>query len=84
MFLIAEIRDSQVWPLDAITVHQGMVNVQTILHSGPTHDTPPLAHAGLEKLLHSTTIIGLPAYVYGEHGTAVNQILSLKDSGGIR
>lgn len=83
-FFFAESRDSQIHPLNAITVHQGMVNVQAILHSGPHRDTPPLALAGLEKLFRSTTVIALPAYDHQDGGAAVNQIVLLKDSGGIR
>ncbi|KAH8172263.1 hypothetical protein LIA77_09031 [Sarocladium implicatum] len=83
-FLFAENRDGQIWPLNAITVHQGMVNVQAVLHSGPSRDTPPLALAGLEKLFRSTTVIALPAYDSHDGGAAVNQIVRLKDSSGIK
>ncbi|OAQ89784.1 hypothetical protein VFPFJ_06198 [Purpureocillium lilacinum] len=68
-------------PLNAITVHKGMVKVQDVLHAGPTRDTQPIGLAGTEKLFRSASVIALPSHAGAAGG---NQIVHLVDNGGIK
>ncbi|UNI13594.1 hypothetical protein JDV02_000322 [Purpureocillium takamizusanense] len=82
-FLLAE-RDGQqgpLRPLNAITVHKGMVKLQDVLHAGPTRDTQPIGLAGTEKLFRSASVIALPPHAGAAAG---NQIVQLVDNGGIK
>lgn len=59
-------------PTYAITTHKS-VKLQVSLHSGPEHNSPPLARGGLRGAFQSTFLIALPCYVPGPAGP-VNKI----------